>query len=284
MDENEKTRCHLHHRSLFARCETFICFQGSPNTVDQIRIVVQRHSEFCPQRKIAYTSDIVRGKVLSLTSNQNFEGNALKALSSLIELYSNVNSSLCDIFGVTWIRMKDTRPNLWRHPLLAMYILKNLLLHGPVTTIAEAYDGIELPFLYIHALLNPDKHDSTLTGVGSRRRFNGEYDIPSDTSHTIATEASSFDEEELFNDNDRASPPIREENHENWDDEMPIEQKPYLLRRRNYSEIEIIENINDAWDKDEKEKTELLNLAKQFNSSIRTLDVRGGKRWNDGES
>ena len=117
-------------KSLFSMCETFIRINEVDCSVSNIRNVVQEHSLQCPQRDVANSCASVRGKALSLTSNQNFEGDSLKALASLIDCSDEVNGSLGHVMGIVWIRMKETKPQLWKHPLLALYILRNLLLHG----------------------------------------------------------------------------------------------------------------------------------------------------------
>ena len=117
-------------KSLFAMCESFIRLNEVDSSMSNIRNVVQEHSLQCPQRDIANNCASVRAKALSLTSNQTFEGNALKALASLIDSSHEVNGALGHVMGIVWIRMKETRAHLWKHPLLSLYILRNLLLHG----------------------------------------------------------------------------------------------------------------------------------------------------------
>lgn len=142
LSDAERSKCPLNQKSLFSMCDTFMRTHGVECSIVNIRKVVQQHSQLCPQRDITFASGLIWGKVLSLTSNQNFEGNALKALASIIKNSLEVNGALCHIMGVIWSRMKDTRSGLWRHPLLALYVLRNVLLHGPLTAITEACDGI----------------------------------------------------------------------------------------------------------------------------------------------
>lgn len=131
-------------KSLFSMCESFIRINEVDCSISNIRNVVQEHSLQCPQRDIANSCAAVRGKALSLTSNQTFEGDSLKSLASLIDSADEVNGSLGYVMGIVWIRIQETRSHLWKHPLLALYILRNLLLHGPISVITEANDGLAL--------------------------------------------------------------------------------------------------------------------------------------------
>jgi len=117
-------------KSLFSMCESFIRINEIDCSISNIRNVVQEHSLQCPQRDIASSCAAVRGKAHSLIVNQNFEGDSLKSLASLIDSADEVNGSLGYVMGIVWIRIQETRSHLWKHPLLALYILRNLLLHG----------------------------------------------------------------------------------------------------------------------------------------------------------
>ena len=120
----------ISQKSLYSTCESFIRINEVDCTIPNIRNIVQRFSEQCPQREIAQSCALVRSQAMSLTSSKDFSGDALKALASLIDCSDEVNGSLGHVMGIIWIRLKETRAQLWKQPLLALYILRNLLLHG----------------------------------------------------------------------------------------------------------------------------------------------------------
>jgi len=139
----EKRKCMPHHKSLFSLCEMQIRTRQIEWTLANIRNVIQKTSLNTPQRVMAVWSDELRKKALFLTSTRDFSGNALKALAELIDQCREVNGSLCHIMSVVWTRLQDGRASMWKHPLLGLYVLRNILMHGPLTTVTEAMDGID---------------------------------------------------------------------------------------------------------------------------------------------
>lgn len=123
----------------------------------------------CPRHVAIENSVEIRSRALALTSDTVFEGNVATALSHLVHLCRDCNSSLSIVMSVIWQRLGQTKAALWRHQLLALHLLKTLLLHGvsykgqlhlliiynrwfstflstrlqPITAIAEGVDGIE---------------------------------------------------------------------------------------------------------------------------------------------
>ncbi|EED92730.1 predicted protein [Thalassiosira pseudonana CCMP1335] len=79
----------------------------------------------------------------ALTADNPFDGDVALALSGLVESCRECNTSLSVVMSTIWYRIGETKTSLWRHQLLALYLLKTLLLHGPLTVIAEALDGAE---------------------------------------------------------------------------------------------------------------------------------------------
>ena len=79
---------------------------------------------------------------MSLTSNKLFEGDYDQAIAQLVEQCRECTSILFDVMSVIWLRLRDCKGMQWKHGHQALQLLRNLLYHGPVATIAEATDGL----------------------------------------------------------------------------------------------------------------------------------------------
>lgn len=143
MSPEERKRCLPHHVSLFSLCEGHMRQRSVKWSLANIRPVIQKFAYDSPRRKIALWSDHVRKQTLALTANQEFSGNALKSLAELIDQCCEVNGSLCHIMGAVWTRLQDGRAHMWRHPLLGLYVLRNIIMHGPLSAVTEATDGLK---------------------------------------------------------------------------------------------------------------------------------------------
>jgi hypothetical protein len=44
--------------------------------------------------------------------------------------------------SVIWLRLRDCMGLQWKHAVLALQLLRNLLYHGPLTAVTEATDGL----------------------------------------------------------------------------------------------------------------------------------------------
>eukprot|EP00957_Ditylum_brightwellii_P059025 4476795-Ditylum_brightwellii.AAC.1 len=140
---SERMRIMPHHIPLFAMCEKFMIVNRLNFSIGTIRRVVSKTIVSCPQHNIVEATERVRAIALALTSNQSYEGNVTAALAELVNDCREVDSALCHVMAVIWSRLGETRSNLWKRPLLALHLLKNLLLHGPITAVMEANDGID---------------------------------------------------------------------------------------------------------------------------------------------
>ena len=145
-----KKQCISQHRSLFSTCERFIRLNKLDWTMSNIRSVIQRISQYSIRHKNVTWCEEVREMTLHLMSYQDFNADTLKFLAELIDHGCEVNGALCQIMGVAWIKLQDARASMWKHPLISLHLLRNLLLHGPLTAITEITDGIN----HIRALKN----------------------------------------------------------------------------------------------------------------------------------
>jgi len=83
----------------------------------------------------------VRGRVSELTSGQAFQGDFRKAVRQLTEDCHECGAILVDAMTALWTRIQEGRGMQWKKALLALQILRELLLNGPINIVAEAIDG-----------------------------------------------------------------------------------------------------------------------------------------------
>mmetsp|Transcript_22037 Transcript_22037/g.32555 ORF Transcript_22037/g.32555 Transcript_22037/m.32555 type:complete len:1156 (-) Transcript_22037:115-3582(-) len=110
--------------------------------INNVRSVTRQVSQANPSRLLNQANAKARRMAMSLTSNKGYEGDHAKATAQLVE-YCHETSVLQDIMSVIWMRLRDMKGNQWRHGLLSLQILRNLLYHGPIAAVAEAFDGVE---------------------------------------------------------------------------------------------------------------------------------------------
>lgn len=72
----------------------------------------------------------IKSMALALTADNPFDGDVALAISGLVESCRECNTSLSVVMSTIWYRIGETKSSLWRHQLLALYLLKTLLLHG----------------------------------------------------------------------------------------------------------------------------------------------------------
>ncbi|KAL7473511.1 hypothetical protein ACHAXS_013956 [Conticribra weissflogii] len=94
-----------------------------------------------PGRHLISWNDGVRRRVTELTSAQTFNGDPVKALSLLTEDCRESSVILIDVMMVLWTRILEGKGMQWKKGLLALQLIRNLLLNGPLNAISEAIDG-----------------------------------------------------------------------------------------------------------------------------------------------
>jgi hypothetical protein len=127
---------------LFSVCSNYHRQHNVDFSVMNVRRVTRQVSQANPSRLVSGANASARRMAMSLTSNKGYEGDHGQAVAQLVE-YCHETSILMDVMSVMWMRLRDCRGALWKHGLLALQILRNLLYHGPVAAIAEATDGID---------------------------------------------------------------------------------------------------------------------------------------------
>ena len=127
---SERAKMMPHHIPLFVYCEKYLRINRLKFTMANIRRVVSSTVLSCPQHVVVDETEAIRAKALALTSNEPFRGNVVMAVENLVSECRDVNCALPQVIAVIWARMAEARAAYWRHPLLALHLLKNLLLHG----------------------------------------------------------------------------------------------------------------------------------------------------------
>ena len=118
------------HRTLFALCERHLRTKKLDFVATNVRKVVSRTIVHSPVHHQMEMSEKARAKALALTSTNPYEGSVSKGLSMLMQDCHDIGEVLPQTMAVVWARIDDRKPNNWRHPLLGLHLLKNLLLHG----------------------------------------------------------------------------------------------------------------------------------------------------------
>ena len=85
----------------------------------------------------------IRRKAMALTSNSRNEPAVPQALAEICAECNECGYILVDVMAVIWERIRDSRATQWKHGLFALQLLRELLLHGPLTVVTEAEDGID---------------------------------------------------------------------------------------------------------------------------------------------
>eukprot|EP00984_Skeletonema_dohrnii_P012813 scaffold5232_cov113-Skeletonema_dohrnii-CCMP3373.AAC.9 len=109
--------------------------------VDNVRNSVKELASSLPGRYLISWNESVRSRTSALTSMQAYNGDARKALTQLTADYNETSTILVDTMMVLWTRMQEGKGLQWKKTHLALQIIRDLLLNGPINAIAEAIDG-----------------------------------------------------------------------------------------------------------------------------------------------
>ena len=127
---------------LFLVCANYHRQHNIDFSVVNVRRVTIQVSQANPSRLVSQANASARLMAMTLTSNKGYEGNHAQAVAQLVE-FCHETSVLMDVMSVMWMRLNDAKGNHWKHALLALQIMRNLLFHGPLAVIAEATDGLD---------------------------------------------------------------------------------------------------------------------------------------------
>jgi hypothetical protein len=128
---------------LFLVCTNYLRSQQASFTTMNVRNVSRQMAQSNPSRVVTEANAMARRLAMNLTSNSKYEGNQGQAIAQLVEVSHEASSVLFDVMSVLWTRINDSKGMQWKHGLLALQIMKNLLYHGPLAAISEATDGLD---------------------------------------------------------------------------------------------------------------------------------------------
>jgi hypothetical protein len=127
---------------LFLVCGNYHRQHNIDFSVTSVRRVTRQVAQANPSRLISQANANARRMAMVLTSNKGYEGDHAKAVAQLVE-YCHETSVLMDVMSVMWMRLRDAKGNQWKHGLMALQIIRNVLYHGPLAAVAEATDGLD---------------------------------------------------------------------------------------------------------------------------------------------
>jgi hypothetical protein len=128
---------------LFLVCTNYLRGQQASFTTMNVRNVSRQMAQSNPRRVVTEANAMARRLAMNLTSNKTYEGNQGQAIAQLVEVSHEASSVLFDVMSVLWTRISDSKGMQWKHGLLALQIMKNLLYHGPLAAVSEATDGLD---------------------------------------------------------------------------------------------------------------------------------------------
>ena len=108
----------------------------------QVRTVVRKMAESSPSRFMLRGALDVRTRALAVTSNSRVEASVTQELQRLAHDSREGSCLLQEIMSVVWERLRDSRGMQWKHGLYGLQLLRELILHGPISAITEASDGL----------------------------------------------------------------------------------------------------------------------------------------------
>ena len=126
-------------------------------TVKQVARSVSQNS---PYMKIIHNAQVARERTLVLTSKTGYNSNSSSAtdnnnlstvlpdpvtdLAQLVEACRAIPEVRLTTMAVVWTRIRDSKGMQSKHALLALQVIKNLLLHGPLTCVADVFEYIHV--------------------------------------------------------------------------------------------------------------------------------------------
>jgi len=127
---------------LFLVCANYHRKHNIDFSTTNVRRVTRQVAQVNPSLIMSQANANARRNAMALTSNRAFEGVQGNSIASLVEACHEM-SILNDVASVLWMRLRDCRGGNWKHAVLSLQLLRNLLFHGPIAAIPEATDGLD---------------------------------------------------------------------------------------------------------------------------------------------
>lgn len=130
------------YASLFAKVQELHNLQQIAFSGHTVRNSVYYFMQQNPTRSFIQVSSSIRVRAMSLTSNTRNESQVETDLSRIVQDCRESGSVLQEVMSVIWERLSDCRGMQWKHGLYSLQLLMELILHGPISAISEATDGL----------------------------------------------------------------------------------------------------------------------------------------------
>lgn len=143
-----------------------------------VRNSVRGLASSVPGTYLIKLNESVRRRTSDLTSMQQYSGDARSALIQLTNDCNETSAALVHTIMILWTRMQEGKGLQWKKTYLALHILRDLLLNGPINAVAEVIDG----FASIHILKEYREalraQNSALVRVAAREIYTLVVDLP----------------------------------------------------------------------------------------------------------
>ena len=129
--------------SLFLQCEQYLRQKHMDFGIATSQRIARHIADSSPVRLTGMPQTNARQVAMNLTSSKALDSPETKrAIAQLVEQCRECSSVLPDVMSVIWARLRDCKGLQWKHGLLGLQLLRNLLYHGPLAAISEATDGL----------------------------------------------------------------------------------------------------------------------------------------------
>jgi DENN (AEX-3) domain/ENTH domain len=134
---------YVNHRMLFLQCEQYLRQKHLDFGVATVQRIARHIADNSPVRLTGMPMTDARPTAMNLTCNKAYESpDTNRMMAQLVDQCRECTSVLPDVMSVVWLRLRDCKGLQWKHAVLALQLLRNLLYHGPLTAITEATDGL----------------------------------------------------------------------------------------------------------------------------------------------
>jgi hypothetical protein len=130
------------YSSLFAKVQGYHNARRLDFSGPSVRNSSHQLSHQTPMRNYIQSASSIRGRAMHLTSNNRNEAQASLEMSRIVQDCRESASLLIEVMSVIWERLSDCRGMQWKHGLYALQLLMDLILHGPISAVTEATDGL----------------------------------------------------------------------------------------------------------------------------------------------
>lgn len=130
------------YSSLFTKVQGYHNSRRIDFSGPSVRNTSHQLSHQTPIRNYIQSSSNIRSRAMYLTSNNRNENQISLEMSRIVQDCRESASLLIEVMSVIWERLSDCRGMQWKHGLYALQLLMDLILHGPISAVTEATDGL----------------------------------------------------------------------------------------------------------------------------------------------